>query len=451
MLKHLFALAVVSSLSSGAFAQQVVDPDLTVQTYTRGLRNPVGAEIINSRNDMFVIEKNTGKVVQVRDRRVRRTVLDLPVANDSERGLLGITLSPTYAQDNFVYLYYTASDRDGGTPIANAVVRYQYDGEKLVFNRKVKTMPADVGPNHNGGRLAFGPDGKLYVGTGDLNRNETTSNFNSRTVNRAGVIMRLEPYGGSPTDNPFYSTRNIGTANEALNDIYAYGIRNSYGMTFDPVSGKLWQTENGRTEYDEVNLVEPGFNSGWERIMGPTSRQGTPDLISLGANAAYSDPEFSWKACVAPTDMLFMPNGRLGKEYRGDLFVGTTRGGKILRFDMNTARDGFVLPPNLQDLVADSTDADRFLESEAITFGQEFGTIGDLFAGPGGVYVVSFSNGAIYRITTADAGMTAQSLSLVRTADAVLPEPAMGSLIIGLGLLLGRRRGRVLHKSGKNG
>lgn len=439
MLKQLLAATIVAAAASAASAQQVFDPGLTLQTYVRGLRNPVGAEIINSRNDMFVIEKNTGTVVHVRDRRVRRTVLDLPVANDSERGLLGIALSPTYAQDNFVYLYYTASDRDGGNAIANAVVRYQYDGEKLVFNRKVKTMPATTGPNHNGGRITFGPDGKLYVGIGDLNRNERTSNYNNGTLNRAGVIMRLEPYGGSPTDNPFYDVRNIGTRNEPLNDIYAYGVRNSYGMTFDPATGKLWQSENGRTEYDEINLVEPGFNSGWERIMGPSSRLGTPNLVSLGANAECSDPEFSWKACVAPTDLLFMPSDRLGNEYRGDLFVGTTRGGKILRFDMNAARDGFVLPANLQDLVADSTDANRFLESEPLTFAQELGTIGDLFAGPGGMYVVSFGNGAIYRITTADVGMTAQSLGIVRTADAVLPEPTTLS-VLAIGTLALRRR-----------
>ncbi len=430
----------LSAFTQAVIAQQVFDPNLTVQSYVGGLSAPTGAAIVNSRNDFFVIEKNTGRVQHVRDRRVRRTLLDLPVSNDSERGLLGIALSPTYAQDNFVYLYYTASDRDGGTPICNAVVRYQYDGEKLVFNRKLKTMPATPGPNHNGGKLAIGPDGKIYVGVGDLNINETTSNFNTRTVSRHSVIMRLEPYGGSPTDNPFYSTRNIGTRNEALNDIYAYGVRNSFGMAFDPVTGKLWDSENGRTEYDEINLVEPGFNSGWEKIMGPTNRVGTPDLISLGDNAAYSDPEFSWKANVAPTAMTFMPNGRLGNEYRGDLFVGTTRGGKIMRFDLNRNRDGFILPANLQDLVADSTDANRFLESEAITFAQEFGTISDLFAGPGGMYVVGFTNGQIYRITESGSGLSAQSLGSARLVDAVLPEPMIGAFLAPLVLISRRRR-----------
>ncbi len=433
------AVGTVLACCNFVAAQTVFDPNLTPQTWVRGLTTPTGAEIINSRNDMFVIEKSTGKVQQVRDRRVRRTVLDLPVANDSERGLLGITLSPTYAQDNFVYLYYTAAARDGGAPIANAIVRYQYDGEKLVFNRKVRALPVAPGPNHNGGKLNFGPDGKLYAGIGDLNLNETTSNFNNRIVNRQGTILRLEPYGGSPTDNPFYSARNVGTRNEALNDIYAYGVRNSFGMAFDPVTGKLWDSENGRTEYDEINLVNPGFNSGWEKIMGPSNRLGTPALVSLGDKAAYSDPEFSWKANVAPTDMLFMPNGRLGNEYRGDLFVGTTRGGKILRFDLNKTRDGFVLPANLQDLVADGTDADRFGESAPITFAQEFGTITDLFAGPGGMYVVSFTNGAIYRITTTDPGLTPASLCEVRTLSAVLPEPST-LCILAIGVAVLRRR-----------
>ncbi|HEX8342278.1 MAG TPA: PQQ-dependent sugar dehydrogenase [Tepidisphaeraceae bacterium] len=440
------AAAALVLCASVAGAQSLTDPDLTVQTFARGLSAPSGAAFVNTRSDLFVIEKNTGKVQFVRNRRVRRTLLDLPVANQSEQGLLGITLSPNFAADNYVYLYYTAAARDGAAPSANAIVRYKYDGDKLVFNRKIKTMPASPGPNHNGGKMAFGPDGKLYAAVGDLNRNETTSNFNNRLVSRTGAILRLEPWGASPTDNPFYAARNVGTRNEPLNDIYAYGVRNSFGLTFDPAGGRLWSSENGRTDYDEINQLNAGSNSGWEKIMGPAARKdrtfdGSPaDLVSLGDRAGYVDPQMSWKACVAPTDLQFMPNGRLGNEYRGDLFVATTRGGAILHFDLTRDRDRLALTGVLADGVADSTDANRLAESEGVLFGRDFGTITELLPGPGGLYVLSFANGAIYRVTTTP-DLAAASIRHTFTADAVLPEPtSLASVAVGGFLLLRRRR-----------
>lgn len=438
LLLSAFVLSILISRSTAcAQAPVVFDTSLTVQSWTSGLNQPTGAAVVNSRGDMFVIEKATGKVQHIYGRRVRRTLLDLPVNSENERGLLGMALSPTFAQDNFVYLYQTVAATDGGAPIANAIQRYQYDGEKLVFKKTLRTLPVLPGPNHNGGKMSFGPDGKLYVQVGDLNLNEATSNYAGKPINRNSAILRLEPFGGSPTDNPFYAARNTGTRNAALNDIYAYGVRNGFGLAFDPVTGKLWDSENGRDKFDEINLINPGTNSGWERIMGPANRNGgvPGNLVSLGASAEYSDPEFSWLAPVAPTDLLFMPNGRLGAQYRGDLFVGTVRGGKILRFEMNADRDGFILAKELQDLVADSTANNRFLESGSLTFGQEFGTITDLFAGAGGMYVLSLSHGTIYRITTAGA-----TPSSIETRAMVAPEPALGSALLIAAVFMRRRR-----------
>lgn len=438
------SLVIGLALANASLAQQATDPNLTVQPWVRGLQLPTGAEIANSRGDLFVIEKNTGRVQFVRDRRVRRTLLDLPVANASEQGLLGITLSPTFAQDNYVYLYYTPAASDGGAPIANAIVRYKYDGEQLVFNRKIKTMPATPGPNHAGGRLTFGPDGKLYAAIGDLNRNETTSNYSaSPAVTRTGAVLRLEPWGASPTDNPFYNARYVGTRKEAVNDIYAYGVRNSFGIAHDPVTGLLWDSENGPDRYDEINIVRPGFNSGWERIMGPANRNGgVPDsLVSFNANAQYSDPEFSWLSPIAPTDVMFMPSARLGREYRGDLFVGTFDGA-LMRFDLNADRTGVAASGNLADLVADNTSDNRLLESESLIFANGFAGITDLFAGPGGMFVVSL-DGMIYRITTTtDPTFTASRVAADQMALAV-PEPAaVGFVLLAGGYwMLRRHRG----------
>ena len=118
------------------------------------------------------------------------------------------------------------------------------------------------GPNHNGGPIAFGPDGKLYGITGDLNRNEAEQNYQAQANNssQVGGIYRLNDDGTVPGDNPF-----SGHSNADFHRWFAYGIRNSFGLTFDPATGNLWDTENGPGSYDEVNLVAPGFNSGWEQ------------------------------------------------------------------------------------------------------------------------------------------------------------------------------------------
>ena len=131
--------------------------------------------------------------------------------------------------------------------------------------------------------------------------------------NRIGAILRVNPSGSSVTTNPFYSTKNTGKK-RARNDIFAYGIRNSFGLAFDPVSSSLWETENGPASFDEVNRITPGFNGGWESILGPTSRNGADPstLVSLGDRAHYADPKFSWANPVAPTAAFFMPTARLG-------------------------------------------------------------------------------------------------------------------------------------------
>jgi len=368
-----------------------------------------------------------------------RSVLDLPVATGGEQGLLGIAASPNFAADNLLYLYHTAAAVDGGTPISNSVSRYRWDGANLMFDRRIIDLPGGPGPNHNGGRLAFGPDGKLYIGIGDLNRNERTSNYrDSSIVNRIGAILRVNADGSSIPTNPFYSAANIGTANEALNDIFAYGIRNSFGMGFDPVSGDLWMSDNGPGSFDEINRVRPGFNGGWERIMGPTDRNGgsTGPLASLGERAYYSDPRFSWLTPVAPTDVHFLENARLGAQYKNDMFVGSLHGGKIYNFDLSPSRLTLALDGPLADLVADNSTSNRFAEQGAILFGSDFGTITDIFTGPGGLYVVSL-NGQIYRITTRPDGVQMAAMSMA------IPEPGVAVFVCVLGLMLLRRGSRI--------
>lgn len=426
-------------VSSFTLAQSLTDPGLVLNTWVpSGLDSPTGASIFNSRGDMMVIEKNSGRVKVVRDRRVRGTLLDLPVSNDSERGLLGIALSPRFATDNLVYLFHTAAAVDGGAPISNKISRYRYTGSGLEFDRKIIDLPATPGPNHDGGRIVFGPDGMLYSVIGDLNRNNATSNFGGRAVENTAAVIRLTPNGAVPSNNPF-------TVNGQVSPIYAYGVRNSFGLAFDPVSGDLWNTENGPGNFDEINRVFRGFNSGWEKIMGPSDRNGgVPELVSLGDAAVYDDPKFSWLEPVAPTDLEFMPNSRLGAKYRNTLFVGTLRGGKILNFELTGTRKALRLTGPLADRVADNGDGDLFGEQEAVTFGSDFGIITDIFPGPGGLYVVSLTRNAIYRITTGGDGLRPSALESIvsRTRPAAVPEPGTMFVPGGLFVVALRRRRR---------
>lgn len=438
----ILALFTVSLCASIISAATVVDPNLKVQTWVRGLDNPTGIAYLDGNGDALITQKNDGKVLFVQGKTIAGTALDLPVANASEEGLLGITLSPTFATDQHVYLYYTQSDKDGGTPIVNTIKRYTWNGSTLKFNKNIISLPATPGPNHNGGKIEFGPDGKLYAFVGELNRNEQTSNYRNTAINRIGSILRLNPSGSSVTTNPFYNAANAGTSKAALNDIYAYGIRNSFGMAFDPASGFLWESENGPTQFDELNRILPGFNGGWERIMGPSSRNGgvPGNLVSLGDRAQYFDPKFSWATPVAPTAMEFLETGRLGGQYKNDLFLGDVHGGKLFHFDLTASRKSLVLPGDLADGVADNTADKRFAEQTPILFGSDFGTVTDLKTGPGGMFVLSLSNGALYRITTTTPPGTSPDSLTIDSLVQIVPEPAMLGPIVLTGLILLRRQ-----------
>ena len=184
--------------ASSALAQSITDSNLRIQRWVKGLDQPTGLAFIDNAGTALALEKATGRVRVISGKTITGTALDLPVASDSERGLLGIALSPTFATDHFVYLYYTRAANDGGSPTDNRIERYTWNGSTLAFNRKIISLPATPGPNHNGGRIAFGPDGKLYAVIGELNRNELTSNFeNSGALNRIGSILRLNPSGSN--------------------------------------------------------------------------------------------------------------------------------------------------------------------------------------------------------------------------------------------------------------
>jgi hypothetical protein len=168
------------------------------------------------------------------------------------------------------------------------------------------------------------------------------------------------------------------------------------------MTGELWDTENGPSDYDEINLVLPGFNSGWNKIMGPDARdtQNVSDLVQF-SGSHYADPKFSWLTTVGPTALVFMSSPRLGPDYRNDLFAGDINNGRLYRFRVNNARDGFLfVHAGLNDLVADNS-AELQETILGTAFGPAFGGITDLKVGPDGLlYVLSHGLGKIFVIST---------------------------------------------------
>lgn len=396
---RLLAPLWLCSFATAVSAQMVANPALRVTEVVAGLSRPTAMAFIGP-SDILVLQKADGRVRRVINGVLQSgEVLDVAVHSSSERGLLGIAVHPEFPTVPFVYLYYTESSTgidtsdSSSAPLGNHVYRYTWNGSALIDPLLILDLPATPGPNHDGGAMTFGPDGKLYVVIGDLNRNGQLQNFSGGPApDDTGVIFRINDDGTTPSDNPFASQPDLAR-------YYAYGVRNSFGLAFDPVTGELWDTENGPDAYDEINLVQPGFNSGWERIMGSVSRdaQVTSDLVQF-PGSQYVDPKFSWLSPVGPTGIVFLNSNQLGADYQNDAFVGDINNGNLYRFKLNATRTGFLFQdPGLADLVADDS-----AELEEVILGTGFAGVTDLKVGPDGLlYVLSFFQGKIFVISRA--------------------------------------------------
>jgi glucose/arabinose dehydrogenase len=390
----------------------IEDPNLHVELVSDGPELPTSMAFLGP-DDILVLEKEKGTVQRiVNGEMLPEPLLDVNVANKSERGMLGIAVTKNGTTNNtYVFVYFTESIQDGNDdcpkndfcnpgndPLGNRLYRYELLNDKLINPVLLLDLPATSGPAHNGGAITIGPDNNVYLPIGEL-REEDIQKISS--ADGRGGILRVtqtgEVVGGERGQGILGNTY-------PLNLYYAYGIRNSFGIDFDPVTGKLWDTENGPGFGDEINLVEPGFNSGWNEVQGIWPRKGGPsediilnpdDLLEFGGKVKYSAPEFIWgENIVGPTALKFLNSDKLGKQYQNDIFVGDVHNGRIYHFELNEARTGLVLEEPLDDKVADDDG-----ENEDIVFGEGFGSISDLEVGPDGyLYVVSIGLGGIYRI-----------------------------------------------------
>jgi len=379
----------------------VKDPDLRVETLVSGLEFPTGMAFLGQ-NDVLVIEKDTGKVRRIINGDIlNEPLLDVNVANEVERGLLGIAVSKRNTGNlTYVFLLYTESEgkHDGGDPVGNRLYRYELIDNKLVNPKLLLDLPYQPGPAHNGGVITIGPDNNVYVMAGNLyspvfnegGENSLVQNTREgKQPDGRGGILRVTQDG-----QPVGSNGILGDEHP-LDMYYAYGIRNSFGMDFDPVTGNLWDTENGG--HDEINLVEPGFNSGWDIISGmsfPDSDFDEKDLVDFGGKGKYSDPELDLGSHIAPTAITFLPSNALGKQYQNQIFVGNT-GGTIFNFQLNEDRTGLLLTGPLEDKISEDID-----DLEDVIFAEVFETITDLEVGPDGyLYGTSYAkDGTIFRI-----------------------------------------------------
>jgi glucose/arabinose dehydrogenase len=391
-----------------AFAQQqpiFKDPNLEAELFVEGLSWPTSMAFIDN-NNILVLEKEQGTVRLVLNGILQEEpVLKVDVNSKSERGLLGIAIMNKDA----VFLYYTESSKDDEEEVKNKIYKYQWNDEArlLVNPTLILDLPAIPGPNHDGGKLTIGPDNYLYAVIGDLNHDGKLQNFvDGPEPDDTGVILRVNPEDGSPApDNPFTNSDEDNLL--PLSKYYAYGIRNSFGIAFDPITGTLWQTENGPSEYDEVNVVKPGFNSGWQQVMGPISKSDiTEDELVNFPNSKYADPVFSWFPSLGITDIEFLNSSKLGDKYANNIFVGDIgdlTNGILYYFEVNEDRTGIKFDSNnqarLTDLVADNEE-----EMSAIALGTNFGGITDIETGPDGfMYILTLDReldgeGKIYRI-----------------------------------------------------
>ena len=384
-------------------------PNLKVELVAQGLRLPTSMAFLGP-NDILVLEKEVGTVQRITNGKVfPQPLLQVPVSPTNERGMLGIAIAKHNNGPTYVFLYYTASGSGGGAKsLANVLYRYglvnncqQLGNPKLLLN-----LPALPGTNHNGGKVVIGPDNNVYTVIGDLKTHRTQSEniVNGPPADSTRGILRVTQ-DGKPVPNP-----PLGQTTSPLNLYYAYGIRNSFGIGFDPVTNKLWDTENGPGYGDEINLVEPGFNSGWAHVMGIWAPEGaigketagpvisnpsSSNLVDFAGKGKYRPPEFIWLKSVAPTALKFLNSIKLGKQYQNDLFVGDYKNGNIYHFKLNQARTGLVLNGTLANKISNTPQ-----DSQPLIFASGFdGGITDLQVGPddGYLYVLTFS-GSIYRI-----------------------------------------------------
>ena len=334
---------------------QALPEGYRVEEYASGLRRPVAMAFAPD-GRLFVTEQHTGNIRLVVDGELLpqpfATVERLFVSH--EAGLLGIAIDPDFEENHYVYVFYNAIEFFPREHF-NKVVRFtEVDG--------IGTDPLEILPDltgilweiHTAGNIHFGPDGKLYISLGELERPDEVQELSLLP----GKILRVNPDGSAPEDNPFFGEP------DADPRIYAYGLRNAFDFDFHPETGMMFATENGPST-DEINRIVPGGNYGWPDVVGPSD------------NSDFIDPFIYYERTVGPAGASFYSGDKL-TEYKNNFFFCQFHAGGLLHR-------------------VQLTNGDTEVASDDVISG---GCTSDVAEGPDGyLYFIDLFNGIIYRIT----------------------------------------------------
>ncbi len=419
---RILGLTSHSPITNVAFSNEVGeiygnDTSMKIEPIYSGLESPTAIAFLGP-DDMLVLQKQNNSIMRI----VNGQMLDEPVLEDlgnniklvSDSCMCDMAILQNDNGTSYAFLYYfqaEATEDDGTTKVVNHLYRYDITNGKFTNPKLIFEMPTSLGTPHNGGKLMVGPDNNIYLTIGEIWRYQTKAqNFkNGSLPDGSSSILRFTP-NGDPVDGGLLGE------SHPLDKYYAYGIRNSFGLDYDPFTGNIWMTDNGEDRGDELNIVRPGFNGGWNRVMGMSSFANASSLTDLelfNGTGKYYDPIFEWHESIGVTDLVFVPSDKLGKEYEGNLFVGEINSGYLYRFVLNQSRTGLLLNGSLSDGVANNN-----LERLETAFAKvNGGGITDLETDSDGhVYIVS-SNGKIMRLEPIDTNATLPVIETTNVTD----------------------------------
>jgi glucose/arabinose dehydrogenase/plastocyanin len=417
------------------------DASLKVEKVLSGFDSPTNIAFIKN-NDFLILEKNGTVQRAINGNLSDKPLLKVNVSNGFFQGMLGIAIAhsnknnsnttPTSSSSSneqplrSVLLFYTEDKGNGASPIGNRLYRYDLVNNKLINPKLLLDLPVIRDSWGNGGAITIGPDNYIYVTMGSAgNDNYTpqtmTLNYRNSTIvdGRAGILRITQdgkPVGPGILGDTY-----------PLNLYYAYGMENSYGIDFDPIAKNLWDVENDGSFNDEVNIVKPGFNSGYGMISGLSEESpAVPSaVVNFSGKGIYKDPEFVWVKKPVALGSKFLPSDKLGKQYQNDLFVGGFQDGRIYHFHLNANRTHLALPQSLSSGSIASSDLPI---ADPIIFGEGFGGISNLAVGPDGyLYVVAIGTGDIYRIS-----QSANNTSKTTTATSFTNATSSGTSSTGI-------------------
>ena len=353
---HLLAAVAACSQIEGGKPQNIEDiflidgDSVNVETWVEDLDIPWS--LIFLPDERALVSERPGIIRLIKNGRLqKKAYATLTVAHGGEGGLMGLALHPGFPEHPYIYAMYTYEK--GGT-LYNKVIRLTDHGETGKFEKVIiDYIPG--GRNHDGGRIAFGPDRMLYITTGETFKSGLSQDVGSL----GGKILRVDPEGQLPDSNPFKKS-----------PVYSFGHRNPQGIAWQPVTGRLFQSEHGpsgefgRFSNDEINIIVKGGNYGWPKVIGAPGVK------------PYIDPAIAWKKTTPPSGMTFY-KGDLLSHLKGDLFVATLKSQALVRIRLDRNGDR---PARIERWFASGQDEGKY------------GRLRDVVEGPDGALYLLTNN-----------------------------------------------------------